>query len=130
MQIYLINDTSSSMSVLGKTVIVENLIKTIYQIKKIDSYYTDFEFSIINWNGKLEELQYLFINHKIENALIFTDGYFAKSKDIKSFTQKIEGENKKCSFVYCGCDAHINKTAYKAEDLMLALNEVCGRYEV
>ncbi len=130
MQIYLINDTSSSMTVLGKTPIVENLTKTIYQASLIDSYYSDIEFSVVNWNGKFEELNNLLMNQKIERALVLTDGYFAKSKDIKNFVKKIEEENKKCIFVHCGCDANINRTVYKAEDIMLALNEVCGRYEV
>lgn len=130
MQIYLIKDISGSMTVLGKEIIAENAIQSLIKLKGLNAEYSGVEFLNKEWQGSFQELTDIFKTQNIERALVFTDGYFVRLKELSSFIDRLKSENKRCVFVYCGCDANLNRYGYEAEDLISALHEVCGQYEI
>jgi hypothetical protein len=130
MQIYLIKDISGSMSVLGKEIIAENAIQSLIKLKEFDAAYSGVEFVNQDWHGSFQVLIDIFKTKNIERALVFTDGYFASLKELSYFVNILKSENKRCIFVYCGSDANLSRYGYEAEDLISALHEVCGQYEI
>lgn len=130
MQIYLIKDISGSMSVLGKEIIAENAIQDLIKHKELSEEYSDIEFVHKEWHGSFQELTDIFKTQNIERCLVFTDGYFARLKELSSFIDGLQLENKRCVFVYCGCDANLSRYGYEAEDIISAFYEACGKYEV
>lgn len=136
MQIYLIKDISGSMSVLGKEIIAENAVQSLIKIKALNTEYSGIEFLNKEWQGSFQDLTDIFKTQNIERALVFTDGYFARSKEFSSFIDGLQSENKRCVFVYCGSDskksayANLSRYVYEAEDLISAFHEVCGQYEI
>ncbi len=133
MQIHLIKDVSGSMSVLGKSVITKNLIRTLESAIEIDTKYVNLEFVKVEWGGGVEQLEEIITNQEIKKAIIFTDGYaFGSKTKLPEIIKNDEAKNKKYIIVYCGCDANIKKSwgGYKATDILSALDDVSGLYEV
>lgn len=130
MQIYLIKDISGSMSVLGKEIIVENAVQSLIKLKERNTEYSDVEFLSKEWQGSFQELTDTFKTQNIERGVVLTDGYFVRSKELSSFIDRLQSENKRCVFVYCGSDANLSRYGYEAEDIISAFHEACGKYEV
>lgn len=126
--IYVISDTSGSMSCLAKPVIVKNLQNTLSALKGTDCRFADVELAACNWDGSLSALQQLFEEKLIERALIFSDGYYEKA--VEDFILRCNADGKKVLVVYCGSDAQMNKKiGVEAKDICFAFEDTAAIYE-
>lgn len=126
--IYVISDTSGSMSCLAKPVIVKNLQNTLSALKETDCRFADVELAACNWDGSLSALQQLFEAQHIERAFILSDGYYEEAAE--DFILRCNTGGKKVTVVYCGGDARVNKKiGIKAQDIYFALEDMAGFYE-
>lgn len=126
--IYVISDTSGSMSCLAKPVIVKNVCNTLEAIKETDDRFSDVEWTYCDWAGSASALQQLFEAQHIERAFILSDGYYEEAAD--DFILRCNTGGKKVTVVYCGGDARVNKKiGIKAQDIYFALEDMAGFYE-
>lgn len=126
--IYVISDTSGSMSCLAKPVIVKNLQNTLSALKETDCRFADVELAACDWDGSLSTLQQLFETQHIERAFILSDGYYEAAAE--DFILRCNTCGKKVTVVYCGGDARINKKiGIKAQDIYFALEDMASFYE-
>ena len=126
--IYVIADSSGSMSCLAKPVIVKNVCNTLKTIKETDSRFSDAEWTYCNWDGSALALQQLFEAQHIERAFILSDGYYEEAAG--DFILRCNTGGKKVTVVYCGGDARVNKKiGIKAQDIYFALEDMAGFYE-
>lgn len=119
-KIFVIEDTSGSMSVLGKNAVTLSLINTIRLSKELNSAYADLTFKKIEWDGKSK------IRLENQSSIILTDGYSPFSL--------LENLGEKTALVLCGLDSSCpkdlakiaNVKVFEAQDILEALDYVAG----
>ena len=114
-EIIVIEDTSGSMSVLGKKTITQSLMNTIRLSKELYDCYADLEYKNVKWDGKSK------VNLAGKDAIILTDGYCDFSL--------LENIGAKTAIVLCGLDSSnprkgLAVKVFSAQDILEALEYV------
>ena len=113
--IIVIEDTSGSMSVLGKKTVTLSLMNTIRLSKEFYAAYSDLLYKNVKWDGKSK------VNLEGKDAVVLTDGYC-------DFLL-LENMGTKTAVVLCGLDSSIPRKlstfkVFPAQDILEALDYV------
>jgi hypothetical protein len=121
--IHFLIDASKSMEILGKPVIVKNLVKTLHALPMFDSRFSEISFSGLEWSGEVSDLYKLFQDNVVSQVLIISDAFF-DDKAFQQFRKKFLGKGGRCFVVVCGGDAIANRKRgdFLAQDILNAAN--------
>ncbi|GAB6091565.1 hypothetical protein [Spirochaeta dissipatitropha] len=125
MRIHIIHDTSGSMTILGKPVIVDMSTRAVALYSRICTDLTTCEVDVLEWNGSPKELPAIMYEHVVNYALVLTDGFYSRG-GFSTILHSIREHGITCRVVLCGEDARRPREdwEYSAVDILNAFDDV------